>query len=185
MDPRPAKTRKAWNNPGQAHFLTYSCFERCPLLARDRSRRWVIEAMEKTRREQDLLLWAYVIMPEHVHVLLYPHRAIYEMRHILVALKRPVSNAARDHLTRTGNLDWLKRLTVKYPSREVFRFWLPGGGFDRNICQDKSLPEVIEYIHLNPVRRGLVKDPLDWPWSSARFWDGWADVPIRMDEPLT
>jgi REP element-mobilizing transposase RayT len=46
--------------------------------------------MEDTRRRLDVAIWAYVIMPEHVHVLLYPRRAAYEMRQVLVALKRPV-----------------------------------------------------------------------------------------------
>ena len=181
---RPRKTRVAWNEPGYAHFVTFSCFQRLPLLLRDRTRRWVIASLEETRRKLDVSLWAYVIMPEHVHVLLYPWQANYEMRLILVALKRSVSDAAKRHLERTGNTQWLNRLRVQYPSREVFRFWQPGGGFDHNIFREKNVPSVIEYIHDNPVRRGLVKNPTDWEWSSARFWGGWSDFPIRMDEPF-
>ena len=131
-----------------------------------------------------MCLWAYVIMPEHVHVLLYPWQANYEMRLILVALKRSVSDAAKRHLERTGNTQWLNRLRVQYPSRDVFRFWQPGGGFDHNLFREKNVPSVIEYIHDNPVRRGLVTNPTDWEWSSARFWDGWSNFPIRMDEPF-
>lgn len=41
---------------------------------------------------------------------------------------------------------------------------------------------IINYIHANPVRRELVNDPLDWEWSSARFWEGRGDSPLRMDE---
>ncbi|MBU0717323.1 MAG: hypothetical protein KJ749_03665 [Planctomycetes bacterium] len=59
-----------------------------------------------------------------------------------------------------------------------------GGGFDRNIFREKTVPAVIDYIHANPVRRELVQQPTDWPWSSARFWEGWPGVPIRMDEPF-
>jgi putative transposase len=68
----PRKTRIAWNEAGHAHFLTYSCFQRLPLLTRDRTRKWVIAAMEDLRQSLLVALWAYVIMPEHVHVLLYP-----------------------------------------------------------------------------------------------------------------
>ena len=181
---RPRKTRVAWDEPGHAHFVTFSCFQRLPLLIRDRTRRWVITSLEETRRRLDVALWAYVIMPEHVHVLLYPLQADYEMRLILVALKRPVSDAAKRHLERTGNTQWLNRLRVQYPSREVFRFWQPGGGFDHNIFREKTVPTVMDYIHANPVRRGLVKERTDWEWSSARFWDGWSNVLIRMDEPF-
>lgn len=177
------KTRKAWDEPGHAHFLTYSCHHRLPLLSRDRSRRWVIEAMETTRRKLDVALWAYVIMPEHVHLLLCPRREQCEMRRILAALKRSVATAAKAFLLQHDEREWLERLTVRYPTREVFRFWQPGGGFDHNIFREKTVAAVVEYIHANPVRRGLVQHPTDWQWSSARFWDGCKDVPLEMDHP--
>lgn len=121
-------------------------------------------------------------MPEHVHVLLCPRLPDYEMRRILVALKRPVSDAAKAHLEQTGNQQWLDRLTVVSPTRRKFRFWQAGGGYDRNVMYDKSLEKMVEYIHANPVRRRLVDHPTDWSWSSARFWEGSSDVPIQMDE---
>ena len=183
-NPLPRKIRRSWDEPGHAHFLTYSCYQRLPLLTRDRTRRWVLDALEATRRKLDVALYAYVIMPEHVHVLLCPHRADAEMRRILVALKRPVSDAARGYLERTEDDKWLDRLSVEYPSRRVFRFWQPGGGFDRNIFREKNVPAVIQHIHANPVRRELVEQPTDWPWSSARFWDGRRDVPLTMDDPF-
>jgi len=183
MKPLLRKTRRGWNEAGHAHFLTYSCFRRWPLLTRARARRWVIAALEDARRTLDLALWAYVIMPEHVHVLLHPRAAGYEMRRILVVLKQPVAKAARQYLEDTGQRAWLERLTVRYPSRRVFRFWQPGGGFDHNIFREKTLAAVMEYMHANPVRRELVAQPTDWEWSSARFWEGWRDVPIRMDHP--
>ena len=140
---RPRKTRIAWNEPGHAHFVTFSCFQRLPLLTRNRTRRWVITSLEETRWKLDVALWAYVIMPEHVHVLLYPRQADYEMRLILVTLKRPVSDAAKRHLHETDNRQWLDRLRVRYPSRDVFRFWQPGGGFDHNIFRERNVPSVI------------------------------------------
>ena len=108
----------------------------------------------------------------------------YEMRKLLAALKRPVSATAHAHLVHRGDTRWLDHLTVQYPSRRVFRFWQPGGGFDHNIFREKTVPAVINYIHENPVRRGLVNRPTDWVWSSARFWNGFTNVPLRMDEPF-
>jgi putative transposase len=179
------KTRRSWNQPGHAHFLTYSCYRRLPLLSRQRTRRWALAAMEAARQQLDLAIWAYVIMPEHVHLLLCPLRLDYEMRRILVALKRPFSDAAREYVERIEDDRWLKRLSIEYPSRRVFRFWQPGGGFDRNIVHQKTVHAVIDYIHANPVRRGLVERPTDWAWSSARFWAGWPDAALRMDQPCT
>ena len=178
------KTRKSWNDPGHAHFLTYSCYRRLPLLSRNRVRRWVIEALERTRQELDVALWAYVIMPEHVHVLLHPRADDYEMRRILVHLKQPVAKAARAWLQEQHEHVWLERLTVVYPSRTVFRFWQPGGGFDHNVFRERTIPAIVDYVHANPVRRELAVHSTAWEWSSARFWDGWANVPLRMDDPL-
>jgi len=175
------KKRKSFNEPGHAHFVTFSCSRRQPLLGRDRSRQWVIDALLQARESHNVHLWAYVIMPEHLHVLVHPQDSAYEMRHILAAIKRPVSDAARQHLTQTKNAAWLERLMITYPSRQVFRFWQPGGGFDRNIFLERSIPAVIDYIHENPVRRGLVHQATEWPWSSARFWAGETDVPLKMD----
>ncbi|GMU21114.1 MAG: hypothetical protein AMXMBFR13_12080 [Phycisphaerae bacterium] len=181
MERLPRKMRRAWENPGDAHFLTYSCVHRWALLSKDRSRRWVIESLDRTRREMNLALWAYVIMPEQVHVVFQPRDGARHMRHILAALKRSVSQQARAYLVETKQEGWIDRLTVQYPSRTVFRFWQPGGGYDENIFRVKTLYEVIEYIHLNPARRGLVRLPTEWRWSSAGFWAGEEDVPLRMD----
>ncbi|MEC9373780.1 MAG: transposase [Planctomycetota bacterium] len=183
MDGLPRKERTAWNHEAHAHFVTYSCFKHMPLLQNDRARGWVLDALEGARRSQDLAIWAYVIMPEHVHVLLCPRRPEYEMRQILAALKRPVAAAARRHMEESGQTRWLARLTVESPSKRVFRFWQPGGGFDRNVVYEKTAESIIRYIHMNPVRRGLVEKPLDWKWSSAGFWEGREDALVRMDRP--
>src|SRR5947209_8669439 len=55
------KRVRSYNIPGHAHELTFSCFRRLPLLSRDRTRRWFVDAMENARRELDPALWAYVI----------------------------------------------------------------------------------------------------------------------------
>ncbi len=52
---------------GQARCLTFSCFRRQLLLMGDRSRRWLAEALQRSRRLRPSDLWAYVFMPEHAH----------------------------------------------------------------------------------------------------------------------
>jgi putative transposase len=171
----------SYNIPGHAHELTFSCFHRLPFLNRDRTRQWFIEAMENARRRLHLLLWGYVIMPEHVHILLYPQERDYQIRLIRTALKVPVQRKALRYL-RENAAGFLARLRDEQPNGEVhYRFWQRGGGYDRNVTDPATLLTMIEYIHANPVRHGLVADPTDWPWSSARFYAGATDVPIRMD----
>jgi len=61
-----------------------------------------------------------------------------------------------------------------------FRFWQTGGGYDRNIYSGNELIEKANYIHENPVRRGLAKTSNDYEWSSARFFDG-LDAKLKCD----
>jgi len=151
MTTRHRKRKVTYDEPGHVHFLTYCCHQRLPLLNKDRSRGWVIEALAVARTRFDFDLWAYVIMPEHVHLLIRPRQARYEMRRILAALKRPVSVQAKAHLLATGNRAWLQKLTVREGKEEVFRFWLPGGGYDKNLWNERPIREVIDYLHANPV----------------------------------
>jgi putative transposase len=175
------KRRVSFNIPGHAHFLTFSCYQRLPLLSKDRSRQWVVDCLERARQKVDFALWAYVIMPEHVHLLIRPRQPAYEMRRILAVLKRPVAVQAKAHLLQTGNFAWVERLTVREGKEAVFRFWQAGGGYDENLWNERPIEEVIEYIHANPVRRGLVQQATAWAWSSARFWAGFPSFPLAMD----
>jgi len=181
--PRRRKQKITFNDPGHAHFLTYSCQHRWPLLSRDSSRQWLIDAIRDARASQRFELWAYVIMPEHAHLLLCPERADYRMANIHAAIKRPVAAKAKAWLIESDNRAWLDKLSVRDGGGSVFRFWLPGGGYDRNLWSERPMEDAIDYIHANPVRRGLVENVLDWPWSSARFWAGQRPAPLEMDVP--
>jgi putative transposase len=79
---------------------------------------------------------------------------------------------------------WIPKITVIEGIVVRRRFWQPGGGYDRNIDSVKTLGAIIDYIHANPVRRGLVLRPEDWPWSSACWYAGHRDVHLKMDRTL-
>ena len=175
------KHRKTYNDPGHTHYLTFSCTNRWPLLSKDRTRQWFIEAIEIARSRHKFDLHAFVIMPEHAHLLVRSRLPDYDLPRFLYDVKRPVSWKAKAWLLEQGNRRWLDRLSVREDRRQTFRFWLPGGGFDNNIFRERSLLEVVDYIHANPVCRGLVQNPADWIWSSARFWAGMPDPVMRMD----
>ena len=80
--------------------------------------------------------------------------------------------------------DWLSKITVQEGTRVRRRFWQPGGGCDRNGIEIATVHAMIDYIHANPVRRGLVERPTDWEWSSARWYAGVTPVAIEMDRTL-
>jgi putative transposase len=110
-------------------------------------------------------------MPEHVHLLVYPTRPEADAECIsrfLGKLKRPCSASVKADLMASGSR-LLERLTVRErPGRSAFRFWQEGPGYDRNLNTAKVVLAAIDYIHLNPVRRGLVSEATAWRWSSAR-----------------
>lgn len=90
------KTCQRWNEPGHAHALTFSCFRRRPFLSRDRSRQWMIDAIDRARTRHGFHLWAYVVMPEHVHVLICPTKAEYSISGILTTMEKSVSMRAME-----------------------------------------------------------------------------------------
>jgi putative transposase len=169
--------------PGQARELTFSCHGRLPLLSKDRTRGWLVEAIEAARARWGFKLWAYVVMPEHVHLLVLPASDGCDVAAIVRAIKQPVAMRAMHHL-RDHAPDWLRRLEVVTQAGEVkHRFWLAGGGYDRNITEPSTVHACIDYLHENPVRRGLVATGVEWSWSSARWYAGLDDGPLRIDQP--
>ena len=186
VDPKTGKSyvekrRVRFNEPGQPRELTFSCYRRYAFLGRDRTREWFCEALDEARREFAYQLWAYAVMPEHVHLLVYPGDAAERMSAFLQALKEPVARKAIRYLTDHAP-QWLPRITVREGQRERRRFWQPGGGYDRNVTSVKALRAMIDYIHANPVRRGLAARPEDWQWSSARWYARLRPVKLEMDE---
>ena len=173
--------RRSENIPGHAHALTFTCFRNLPLLTGDRVRHWLVDALHLARRTHEFDLWAYVIMPDHVHVLLRPRRDEYEIAAVLKTIKQSVSRRAIAYV-RAEAPHWLDRLAVQRGAGRIeYRFWQAGGGYDRNIVEPATIVLCIKYIHNNPVNRGLVECATDWIWSSARWYESFRDVPLAMD----
>ncbi|HEX4132337.1 MAG TPA: transposase [Pirellulales bacterium] len=125
-------------------------------------------------------LWAYCIMPEHVHILLLPRTDI-KISQVLTTIKQSVSKRAIIWL-RENRPEFLPRIEDLQPNgRRAHRFWQRGGGYDRNLRSVSGIHEKAAYIHRNPVRRGLVATPEEWPWSSALAWATGRDEPIAID----
>ena len=175
------KTCRRYDDPGHAHALTFSCFRRQPFLTRPRTCEWMLEAVEATCSNHEVELWAYVIMPEHIHILLYPTRPDYSVSRILSSLKQPVSKRAIRYVQACAP-SFLDRMIDEQPSgRRSLRFWQRGGGYDRNLWSPRHIWETIDYIHGNPVRRELCESETDWTWSSAGVHLGVADGPMPID----
>jgi putative transposase len=155
------KTRKAWSIPHHAHALTFSVRGRRPWLQLPGAAEAFLLALDAARVECDFELWAYVVMPEHVHIVLCPRQETYSMSAILTAIKSPSAKAI---LRLHPELREQGRIVRK--SRTEVAFWEVGGGYDRNLFTAKEAWEKIHYTHANPIKRGLAADLFEYPWSS-------------------
>ena len=180
--PRYRKKLRRYDEPGQARFLTFSCYHRLPLLSKDRSRVWLSNALAAARIKHGFELWAWVIMPEHIHLLVLPKTGS-RVASILNGIKTTTGRKAINYLRKEAPR-FLSRLATRGPGGTWYRFWQAGGGWDENVTEPRRVHEVIEYIHRNPVMRGLVERPDDWPWSSARAWLTGIDWPIAIDRRI-
>ena len=130
---------------GDLHFLTFSCYRRKPLFCTPLARNTFIEALEAMRVRVAVDIHAYVVMPEHVHLLTgEPESRL--LSNAIQGLKQSVSY-------RLGNGD--------------SPFW-EARYYDFNVFSEKKRIEKVRYLHRNPVTRGLVRRPEDWAWSSFR-----------------
>ena len=156
------------NIPGHAHELTFSCYRNQPNLTIEGAKEALAMAIEKAAITHQFSLWAYVFMPDHVHMMIFPKVESYSISDILKSIKQPVSISVIYRLKKM-NSPILANLKTGL-ERPPYRFWQDGGGYDRNYWSTEEIREKIEYIHNNPVRKGLVDTAVDWEWSSARDW---------------
>jgi putative transposase len=174
--------RIAFNIPWHAHYLTFSCYKRQRLLADDILCRQLLSCWDQARRRLDFAIWADVIMPEHVHLLVWPKSERYDIALILRSVKESFARWVIRYWLAVYP-DRLRFVSVGVGGRSTHRFWQRGGGYDRNLHSWKTIAKAIDYIEANPVRRGLVAKPCDWPWSSARCRRGRQNVPFVVDPP--
>ncbi len=166
------------------HFITCSCFRRLPFLKRACSRDCFLSILEEVRQRYRFVVVGYVIMPEHIHLL------ITEPEHgnpstVMQVLKQ---RTARALLPERGRKDRRQR-SLFSEERRPRAFW-QARFYDFNVWSTKKRVEKLRYIHRNPVRRALVASPEQWRWSSYRFYlldepgpvsinVGWTEISFR------
>ncbi|MFG0326908.1 MAG: transposase [Phycisphaerales bacterium JB037] len=172
------KTRVRIENPGDARLLNFACFHNQALLNEPRLREIVLQAIDRARDQHHFKLWAFVIMPDHVHLLMLPQGAVAPiLQSIKQSAARRIVNLARSEMP-----DLLKAMhDPAVPDGGSHRLWQRGGGFDRNLRTPKAVWEAIDYIHMNPVRAGLCALPGEWEWSSAGEYGGSRSAQLTID----
>lgn len=168
MEIPPRKRLKRIEHPNHLRFVTFSCVDRLPLLSTPALRDRLISCIAESRLRHGFHLVSYVIMPEHVHMLVWPRLPQSPLSRVLSTIKQRFAQRAISRWVEL-NARILNRITDSEGCRQV---WQRGGGYDRNVFSDDERLEKSAYIHYNPVARGLVRQPRDWPWSSAAWYEG-------------
>lgn len=145
---------KRYQDTGDLHFITFSCYRRQAFLSTPHACRVFEQTLEDVRRWYGLYVKGYVVMPEHVHLLVSePERS--SLRVALQMLKQIVAQKLKPGLSASlGENNAVPK-----------RFWQVRY-YDFNVRTSKKQIEKLRYIHRNPVHRGFVEKPEDWQWSS-------------------
>jgi putative transposase len=145
------------------HFLTFSCYRRAARLSSPKNRDVFEQMLEQTRQWYGFYVAGYVVMPEHVHLLVSePERA-----KLSLALQMLKQNVARQLHEPEGGSFWQPRY------------------YDFNVWSEVKCIDKLRYIHRNPVRRGLVPSPELWAWSSFRHYLSGAEGVVEIESQWT
>ncbi|MFY9701833.1 MAG: transposase [Terriglobales bacterium] len=152
---------KRYYGAGHLHFITCSCYRRQPLLGSARRRDLFLTVLEQVRRRYRFVVVGYVVMPEHIHLLVSepeeknPSTVMQALK--LGFARRVLAREKRKRQPSQGRLfgDAARHIWQK-------RF------YDFNVWTERKRIEKLRYMHRNPVKRGLVASPELWKWSSFR-----------------
>jgi putative transposase len=133
--------RIRYQQTGEFHFLTFSCYRRLPYLSRVVAMELFEDALERVRCRYLFAVAGYVVMPEHVHLLVSEPKRVL-LSKAIQALKLSVSMRSSER-----------------------PFW-QAHYYDFNVSSHAKFVEKLRYIHRNPVKRGFCQGPEDWKWSS-------------------
>ncbi len=160
------KKLKHFNDPGHAHELTFSCYHSYSYLHDEVACEMFIKELSIARQEFSFYIWAHVLMPTHVHLIIWPKNPLYDISLILKHTKGRMSRKYGEYLKNIDKKIYEKYL-ITFRGKLTFRFWQRGGGYDRNMTDGKAIHSSIQYIEANSVRAGFVEKPEEWKWSSA------------------
>ena len=169
---------RRFHESGQSHFVTFCCYHRRRLLDTDESCRIFESALERVRRSYRLYVYGYVVMPEHVHLLLSEPNCPTQAKVGLEWATRPQQYTLADALKS------LKQGVSRRLLGNAEHFWQKRY-YDFNIRNYPQFVEKLRYIHRNPVKRGLCELPEDWEWSSFQHYSSGCEGRVEIESEWT
>jgi REP element-mobilizing transposase RayT len=161
----------------QALFITLNTQHRLPIFKKDEMNLVLASAIDEARRSANLLLFAYVFMVDHIHLLTDQPKPPSD---VIRFIKGITAHRVIDYLKEKNYEESLAKLRHEVRDRNYrYSLWQK----EKNVLpifSEGMFMQKVNYIHNNPVKAGLVEQAVDYRWSSARIW---RRVP-NNDEPL-
>jgi REP element-mobilizing transposase RayT len=154
-----------------AYFVTWTSVDWLPLFDKEPYRQIVLDSLNYFRTEKNTQLNAFVIMPTHLHAILWPEIGI-SLSDVIRDFKRFTSREISREANRqraTEFIEVFQRARNENRAQDVstYQVWQEGS-HPEAIFTEKFARQKMDYIHMNPVRAGLVEMATDWPYSSAK-----------------
>jgi putative transposase len=163
-----------------AYYISSVARDRLPVFRKDRLKEVICDALNEARQSASLLIFAYVVMPDHIHALLGSDKKPSEvLRYVNGISARRVINFLKE----SGYESSLEKLRRDSRERDYkYSLWDHHPNI-KSISAEATFMEKVHYIHMNPVRAGLVERPEDYRFSSIRWWQRKPseDEPLLMD----
>lgn len=156
---------KRYYGRGDLHFLTFGCYQRRDLLATRLARDLFLCELKRVRQEYEFRLFGYVVMPNHVHLLI-DEPVKRTVSTVLQMLKQRVARKMRR--VKQDESENEQAFPLEVPA--LRSFW-QARFYDFNVYSQAKVKEKLNYMHANPVVRQLVEHPEEWKWSS---WSNYA-----------
>ena len=162
------------------YFLTCSVVAWTPVFALRDAAEIVLESWRFLQQHQRMAIYGYVIMENHVHFIASSPELPNEVRKFKSFTARRIIDLLESQ-QRGAPLRAFRRFKARHKSDREFQMWQEGS-HPKMIQNDEMMRQKLEYIHLNPVKRGYVDDPTHRRYSSARNYAGLPGLmPVVMD----
>lgn len=167
---------------GHIYYITTVIYNRLRIFARPSFVIPLLDSLNFYRYTQGFKLLGYVIMPDHIHFIIWPS-AKMDIGNLMRSFKEFTAKRIIQLAEVEGIADWVKafRQAGAETRRSKNKVW-QDSYWDENVFTEDFLKQKLHYMHLNPVRAGLVSQPEDYPYSSHRNYEYDQEWLIEIDK---
>jgi len=156
--------------PTHPHFVTCTILNWLPIFTRKESVEIVIQSLKHLQEKENLKLYAYVILENHLHMVVQSDDVQKSMRHFKSFTAKEILKLLQKENAETL-LKQFRFYKKAHKTDRTYQIWQEG--YQPKLMQtDAMMISKIKYIHGNPVKRGYVDTAEHWRYSSARDYNG-------------